>query len=322
MYFSVIIPTHARTNEVSELLFSLVNQHHNDFEVIIADNSLDDSVQKVVEAFRDKLNLKYLYHKGLGVSASRNWGALHASGDYVIFFDSDCVIPPDYFTAVLKYLQHNRPDAFGGPDKAGEEFSRLQKAISYAMTSFFTTGGIRGRKKHAGQYQPRSYNMGIRKDVFDTLGGFADMDISEDIDLSIRLYKSGCKVGLIEEAFVYHKRRSTWVKFFKRIYSFGGGRIHLQKKHGNALKPVHLLPSFFVIYIMAGLLSVFFSVTVFSVWLLSLVLYLVLLIIDATFQYRDLITGLLSAYASLIMLTGYGLGMLKEGLRRCVVRRK
>ncbi len=318
MYFSVIVPTFSRPDEVSELLTSLVEQQEKNFEVIIADGSLDDSVGKVIQKFKDKLELIYLYKKALGISESRNWGVEMAKGDFVVFFDSDCVIPPRYFTEVKKYLLLHDLDAYGGPDRAGESFNRKQKAISYAMTSFFTTGGIRGRKSHVGQYQPRSFNMGIKRQVFNELQGFSGLKVSEDIDLSMRLRKKGFHSGLIENAYVFHKRRSTFYKFFRQVLSFGSGRIDLQKRHGDALKPVHILPSMFVLYLVTGIIFCLYSKLIFTLWLASLVIYVAAIFLDATIQYRDPVIGLMSVYASIVMLTGYGLGMLKAIFMRFV----
>lgn len=320
MYFSVVVPTFSRTDEVSELLTSLAEQQDKNFEVIIADGSLDDSVGKVIQKFKDKLHIKFLYKRALGISESRNWGVENAQGDFVVFFDSDCVIPPQYFTEVRKFLLDHPLDAYGGPDKASANFNSKQKAISYAMTSFFTTGGIRGRKKHAGQFQPRSFNMGIKRQVFNDLKGFSGLKVSEDIDLSIRLKKKGFNAGLIENAYVYHKRRSTFYKFFRQVFSFGSGRIDLQKIHGDALKPVHLLPSLFVIYILGGIIISLFSKLIFTIWAISLIVYLIAVCIDASVQSRNLIIGLMSVYAALVMLTGYGCGMLKAIFMRFVFR--
>lgn len=320
MYFSVVVPTFSRPDEVTELLTSLVEQHDKNFEVIIADGSLDDSVNKVIQNFKDKLNLIYLYKKALGISESRNWGVENAKGDFVVFFDSDCVIPPGYFVEVNGYLRDHPLDAYGGPDKAGENFNFKQKAISYAMTSFFTTGGIRGRKSHVGQYQPRSFNMGIKRQVFNELNGFSRLKVSEDIDLSMRLRKKGFLSGLIENAYVFHKRRSTFYKFFRQVVSFGSGRIDLQKRHGDALKPVHLLPSMFVLYIAGGILISLISKPVFIAWAASLILYLAAIFIDASIQYRNPILGLMSVYAALVMLTGYGTGMLKAIFMRFILK--
>jgi len=320
MYFSVVVPTFSRPDEVTELLTSLVEQQDKNFEVIIADGSLDDSVGNVILKFEDKLQLIYLYKKALGISESRNWGVENAKGDFVVFFDSDCVIPPQYFAEVKKYLLVHPLDAYGGPDKAGESFDFKQKAISYAMTSFFTTGGIRGRKSHVGQYQPRSFNMGIKRQVFNELKGFSGLKVSEDIDLIIRLKKNGFHSGLIENAYVFHKRRSTFYKFFRQVFSFGSGRIDLQKRHGDALKPVHLLPSMFVLYILGGIMISLFSKLIFIFWAASLIAYVIAILLDASIHYRNPIIGLMSVYASLVMLTGYGLGMLKAIIMRFVFK--
>ncbi|MBN1791292.1 MAG: glycosyltransferase [Bacteroidales bacterium] len=322
MFYSVVVPTFSRRDEVAELLASLESQQNKNFEVIIADGSLDDSVKRVTDQYQDKLSLKHLYKKGLGISESRNWGVEHAIGDYVIFFDSDCVIPPQYFKVAEDYLAVEPLDAYGGPDKASEDFSIKQKAISYAMTSFFTTGGIRGRKGHIGQYQPRSFNMGIRRNIFISLGGFSGLKVSEDIDLSMRLYRNGYRVGLIEQAYVFHKRRSTFYKFFRQVFSFGSGRIDLQLRHGNALKPVHTLPSLFVLYLVTGIVISLFSKTLFLIGLASLVFYASAILIDATMQNRSILVGLISVYASFIMLTGYGLGMIKAALMRFIFQSK
>jgi glycosyltransferase involved in cell wall biosynthesis len=318
--FSIVVPTFSRTDEVIELLDSLETQQNKNFEVIIADGSLDDSVGKVVKAYMNRLKLIYLYDKGLGISESRNWGVKNASGDYVVFFDSDCVIPSQYFAVLDDYLNQNPLDAFGGPDKAHESFNNHQKAINYAMTSFFTTGGIRGKKTHIGQYQPRGFNMGIKREVFNLLGGYSGLKVSEDIDLSMRLFKSGYKVGLIEEAFVYHKRRSTFYKFFRQVNSFGSGRIDLQIRHGNALKLVHFLPTLFTLYILFGLIISIFSWIAFTFWAGSLLVYFFLLFIDSTIQNKSTVIGLQSVYAACIMHIGYGMGMLKAIILRYILR--
>lgn len=320
MYFSVVVPTFSRPDEVTELLISLMEQQDKNFEVIIADGSLDDSVGRVIQNFKNKLPLIYLYKKALGISESRNWGVENAKGDFVVFFDSDCVIPPQYFVEVKKFLNDHPLDAYGGPDKASENFNSNQKAISYAMTSFFTTGGIRGKKSHVGRYQPRSFNMGIRREVFNELKGFSGLKVSEDIDLIIRLNKKGFHSGLIEDAYVFHKRRSTFYKFFRQVLSFGSGRIDLQKRHGDALKPVHLLPSLFVIYMLAGIILSLFSKPILVFWAASLMAYAIAILLDASIQYRNPVIGLMSVYAALVMLTGYGIGMLKAIFMRFVFK--
>lgn len=320
MKYAVVVPTYSRPDEVNELLVSLLNQDYPDIEVIIADGSPDDTVKQVVEQYKARLNLIYLHKKNLGISESRNWGAEKATADYLVFFDSDCVIPASYFSVLNTFFLTHELDAWGGPDKAGSSFNNRQKAISYAMTSFYTTGGIRGKKSHVGQYQPRSFNMGISRDVFLRIGGFSGMKVSEDIDLSLRLYKKGYRIGLIEDAFVYHKRRSTFYKFFSQVMSFGSGRIDLQLKHGDALKPVHLLPSLFVLYLIGGIIASIVSKGVFMLWAGSVLAYMIAIAVDATIRNRNPVVGLLSVYAAFVMLTGYGLGMIKAFIMRFVLK--
>ncbi|HEX2394364.1 MAG TPA: glycosyltransferase [Bacteroidales bacterium] len=318
MYYSVVVPTFRRPDEVRELLQSLNKQTYREFEVILADGSPDDSVRDVLADFKNTITTKHLYKKGLGISESRNWGVENAKGDYIVFFDSDCIIPSQYFTIVNEFLLSNLLDAYGGPDRADESFDIRQKAISYAMTSFFTTGGIRGKKGHVGDYQPRTFNMGIRRKVFNELGGFSGLKVSEDIDLSIRLKKNGYKTGLIEKAYVFHKRRSTFYKFYLQVFSFGKGRIDLQVKHGDALKPVHTVPSLFVLYLAGGLLLSFFSKFFAAFWLLSLLFYMILILADSAVQNKGILIGIVSVYTSFIMLIGYGLGMIKAFVMRLV----
>jgi glycosyltransferase involved in cell wall biosynthesis len=322
MFFSIVVPTFSRPDEVAELLNSLKEQKNQDFEVILADGSMDDSVKHIASQFTDSLRIKHLYRKGLGISESRNLGVENAEGDMVVFFDSDCVIPPLYLDKVRKHLSVNPLDAYGGPDRADESFNNSQKAISYAMTSLFTTGGIRGRKQHMGKYQPRTFNMGIRRQVFTSLKGFSGLKVSEDIDLSIRLDKAGYRTGLIEEAYVYHKRRSTFYKFFRQVLSFGSGRIDLQLRHGDALKLVHVLPSFFVLYLIAGLFVSLFSKDLATLWISSLLVYSIAILIDSTLQNKSLVVGIMSVYAAFIMLTGYGIGMIKAAFMRLIIGSK
>lgn len=309
--FSIITPVYKRHQEISELLQSLSLQDYKNFEVIIVDNSPDDSLNPIILTYQRHIKLSYRYHSGLGVSESRNLGVKYANGDYVVFVDSDCIIPPSYLSIVNSFLEANPVDAYGGPDRAHESFTAMQKAISYAMTSFFTTGGIRGRKQHIGSYHPRSFNMGMKRDLFNDLGGFRGMKVSEDIDLSLRIYKAGKKVALIGEAFVYHKRRATFDKFFHQVHAFGYGRYSLGRLHGEAVSPVHMIPSAFVIFLAAGLPALAFSPALFRIWALLILVYSLLVLADSTIRNRSVKVGFLSVAGTFVMLTGYGLGMLK-----------
>ena len=316
-YFSFIIPVYNRPDEVSELLESLTRQRCKDFEVIIVEDGSQVTCEKEVCLYEKQLDIHYYNKPNSGPGQSRNYGAERASGEYLIILDSDCVIPEGYLDAVKEELQREPADAFGGPDCAHESFSDVQKAINYAMTSFFTTGGIRGGKKKLDKFYPRSFNMGIRADVYKSLGGFSKMRFGEDIDFSIRIFKGGYKCRLFPAAWVWHKRRTDFGKFFKQVHNSGIARINLYKKYPDSLKVVHLLPAIFTI----GVVLLLLGTPVFP-WLSSLLaLFVLIILVDATISNKSIKIGFLSVVASFIQLTGYGSGFLRAWWKRCVLRK-
>lgn len=316
-YFSLIVPVFNRPDEVHELLESLTKQHCKDFEVIIVEDGSQVPCQEIVQAYCNQLDIHYYNKPNSGPGQSRNYGAERATGEYLIVLDSDCIIPEGYLDAVRAELDTAPADAFGGPDRAHDSFTDIQKAINYAMTSFFTTGGIRGGKKKLDKFYPRSFNMGIRADVYRALGGFSKMRFGEDIDFSIRIFKGGYKCRLFPEAWVWHKRRTDLRKFFKQVHNSGIARINLYKKYPESLKLVHLLPAVFTIGVVALLLG-----TPFIPALSSLIgLFVLIIFIDATLQNRSVKIGALAVVASFVQLTGYGTGFLRAWWQRCVLRK-
>lgn len=313
MKYSVVIPVYNRPDEVRELLESLAQQAYSDFEVIVVEDGSTVPCQAVVEAFEQRLQLRYLVKENEGPGPSRNYGARYAEGDYVIVLDSDCLVPAHYFEAIDQQLVKTDADAFGAPDRAHPDFSPIQKAISYSMTSFFTTGGIRGGKRRADKFYPRSYDMGVKRTVWNQLGGFADMRYGEDIDFSIRLFEAGYKVCLFPEAFVYHKRRTSFSQFYRQVHHSGEARIALWERHPKTLKLVHTLPSLFVVgcCVIVGL----------SLWkwwwILFLVAYGLLIMIDSWRQNGSGEVAWLSLKAAFVQLFGYGLGFLQALAKHC-----
>ena len=316
-YFSLIVPVFNRPDEVHELLESLTKQYCKDFEVIIVEDGSQVPCQEIVQAYQNRLDIHYYNKPNSGPGQSRNYGAERATGEYLIVLDSDCIIPEGYLDAVRAELDTAPADAFGGPDRAHDSFTDIQKAINYAMTSFFTTGGIRGGKKKLDKFYPRSFNMGIRADVYRALGGFSKMRFGEDIDFSIRIFKGGYKCRLFPEAWVWHKRRTDLRKFFKQVHNSGIARINLYKKYPESLKLVHLLPAVFTIGVVALLLG-----TPFIPALSSLIgLFVLIIFIDATLQNRSVKIGALAVVASFVQLIGYGTGFLRAWWQRCVLRK-
>ncbi len=320
MLFSVIVPAFGRPVEVKELLSSFTEQHFKDFEIIIVDGSMDSSLKSVVEGFSDRINIRYFYKKGLGISDSRNMGAEKAAGDYLVFMDSDCIVAPSYFENINKFLADTKVDGFTGPDKAHPSFSRVQKAINYAMTSLLTTGGIRGQKVHIGKIHLRGFNMGISKEAFSKTGGFSGLKVGEDIDISLRFREAGYDAALIYDAYVYHKRKTNLLKFFIQLFLHGKARIDLFKRHRNSLKRLYFVPALFVLYLLTGVSTIFFCIYCFVFFMLTILFYCLLLFTDSSIRNKSIVVGLLSAYSSIIMLVAYGTGFIYNFARRIIFR--
>ena len=317
MRYSIVIPVYNRPDEVNELLAGLCEQTCRDFEVLVVEDGSAVPCREVVESYAGRLDLHYFEKPNSGPGQSRNYGVERANGVYVIILDSDVVLPPDYLAAIDAELAAAPCDAFGGPDRAHPSFTPMQKAINYAMTSFFTTGGIRGGKKKLDKFYPRSFNMGVRTAVYRELGGFSDMRFGEDIDFSTRIFRGGYSCRLLPEAWVWHKRRTDLRKFFKQVHNSGIARIHLTKRHPGTLKLVHLLPAVFTLGCLLCLL-----VAPFWPWsLLPLLLFSLIVLVDASVRERSVGVGLRAVAASFVQLTGYGSGFLRAWWTRCVLGR-
>ena len=329
MKYSIIVPVFNRPDEVDELLESLCSQTVKDFEVIIVEDGSKKPCKDVCDKYASILDLHYYLKENSGPGQSRNYGVERAHGDYVIILDSDVVLPDGYMEATEKELTANiqKPiAAWGGPDAAHPSFTPVQKAISYSMTSFFTTGGIRGGKKKLDKFFPRSFNMGIRRDVYQQLGGFTKMRFGEDVDFSYRIVEAGYQPQLFPEAWVWHKRRTDFRKFFRQVYNSGIARINLEKRHPGTMKLVHLLPMVFTLGVLGMLLLSVLSLLspltshLSPLFLLPLLLYCLLLLIDSTIQNKSLKVGLLSIPAAFTQLMGYGFGFIESWWKRCVLK--
>ena len=309
MQFSIIIPVFNRPQEIEELLESLTKQTYtNNFEVIVVEDGSTLKSDKIIEHFSKALDLKYFFKRNTGAGLSRNFGMQKATGNYFIIFDSDCIIPPHYLEEVDKTLNLNFTDAFGGADAAHDSFTVIQKAINYSMTSFFTTGGIRGKKKAVGKFQPRSFNLGISKKAFELTKGFSQLKIGEDIDLTFRLWENNFETQLIENAFVYHKRRTTFKQFFKQTFAFGNGRPFLNRKYPGTSKLTYWFPSFFI----TGLFISIVSLLLDFIWfVLFFIVYFLMIFVDSLLKNRNVVVASLSIVTTLIQFTGYGLGFFK-----------
>ena len=331
MNYSIIVPVYNRPDEVDELLASLTRQAYPDFEVVIVEDGSTVPCKEVCDKYADKLPVRYFMKPNSGPGQSRNYGAEKSNGDYLIILDSDVVLPDGYLAAVDKELQANPCDAFGGADASHPSFTPVQKAISYSMTSFFTTGGIRGGKKKLDKFYPRSYNMGIRREVYQQLGGFSKMRFGEDIDFSYRIVEAGYECRLFPDAWVWHKRRTDLKKFFRQVYNSGIARINLEKRHPGTMKLVHLLPMVFTVGVIALILisavgrvlmeydDVYKWFWLFALPWLPILLYSALIFTDSTVKNHSVKIGFISIGAAFVQLMGYGFGFIEAWWKRCVL---
>ena len=308
MRFSIIIPVYNRPQEVEELLESLIHQTFKDFEVVVVEDGSTEKCDAVCQKYADRLPVNYYFKPNSGPGPSRNYGAERSQGEYLIILDSDVIVPDNYLEIIQQELYREPCDAFGGPDRAHPSFTPIQKAINYSMTSFFTTGGIRGGKQKLDKFYPRSFNLGIKKSVYEVLGGFAPMRYGEDIDLSTRIFANGYSCRLFPDAFVYHKRRVKFSSFFRQVKHSGEARVILKKKYPNTFKLVHLLPAAFVI---GNLIMVLLGVFCHWLWFTPVLLYCLMVFCDSLLKNKSLKVALLSVPAAYIQLFGYGLGFLE-----------
>ncbi|MEN9961534.1 MAG: hypothetical protein RL045_1788 [Bacteroidota bacterium] len=315
--YSLIIPVYNRPQELDELLACIQKQEFTDFEVlVIEDGSIDDAAT-VIDKYQGKFPLAYYVKENGGQGFARNYAFERANGDFFIILDSDALLEPSYLTEVDKGIKQANLALFGGPDQDHPSFTPIQKAISYSMTSFFTTGGIRGKEKNiGGQFHPRSFNMGISRKVYEATGGFKITRMGEDIEFSIRCISLGFKSGLLTKAFIYHKRRTDFRQFYKQLHFFGRARIHISRFYPEELKAVHFFPFlFFSYYILTGIALL--AMPIYGLFLLSgIVAYSLLIFLAALISSKSLQIAILSIFAANIQLFAYGKGFAEEGLKK------
>ncbi|MEY3956219.1 MAG: hypothetical protein RLZ73_673 [Bacteroidota bacterium] len=317
--YSLIIPVYNRPQELDELLACIQLQEFRDFEVVVIEDGSTNDAAQIIEKYKASFDLAYYVKENGGQGFARNYAFERAKGDFFIILDSDALLEPTYLNEVDKAIKADNLDLFGGPDKDHPSFSPIQKAISYSMTSFLTTGGIRGKEKNiGGQFHPRSFNMGISRKVYEATGGFKITRMGEDIEFSIRCISLGFKSGLIPKAFIYHKRRTDFRQFYNQLHFFGRARINISRFFPKELKPVHFFPFlFFCYYVLTGLALLFFP-SVGVLLLCGIIIYSFLVFFSAIINTKDYRIALLAIFAANIQLFAYGKGFAEEGLRKCL----
>lgn len=321
MFFSIIIPLYNRPQEIDELLHTLTFQTYTQFEVLVIEDGSARDAREIVEGYRDKLDVRYYFKQNEGQGFTRNFAFRLAKGDYFIMFDSDCLIPADYLEIVHRHLLKHQLDAYGGPDAAHSSFTPVQKAISYSMTSPFTTGGIRGNKKRlGGAFHPRSFNMGISRKVWEATNGFILTRLGEDIEFSIRIQSMGFKSGLIPDAIVYHKRRTDFKQFYKQLHFFGRARINIYTFFPSQLKAVHFFPALFTLFVIFTALANALSFKLAELCNFLLAVYILLLFFHSWNVNKSAKVAFLSIVAAFVQLIAYGLGFMQDFWKRIILK--
>lgn len=307
--FSIIIPVYNRPDEMKELLDSLAAQSNKNFELVVVEDGSSIKSEELCQQYQDQINISYYFKENAGPSIARNYGLARAKGNYYLFFDSDCILPPHYMETIHKELSENFVDCYGGPDGAMDDFSDFQKAVSYAMTSFFTTGGIRGGKKQVHKFHPRSFNLGFSKKVYDNTGGFpiTRMHPGEDMVFAIEVIKRGFETRLISDAYVFHKRRISFKKFYKQVFGFGKTRYIISRHYPETFKIFFLFPSLFALGTMGALILGIFAHELFA---FPVLLYITLVFADAITKNKSIKIGFISLLASFVQIFGYGFGFM------------
>lgn len=321
MFFSIIIPLYNRPQEIDELLHTLTKQSYLQFEVLVIEDGSVNGAEHIVKRYSDRLDISYYYKENEGQGFTRNYGFARAKGDYFVVFDSDCLVPEHYLEIVKDFLLEHQLDAYGGPDGAHKSFTAIQKAISYSMTSPFTTGGIRGNKKHIGQFHPRSFNMGISREVWEKTGGFILTRLGEDIEFSIRIQSLGFKIGLIPGAIVYHKRRTSFTQFYRQLHFFGRARINIYKHFPEELKIVHFFPACFTIFLLLSLILNLLKQPLAGFCNTMLALFVLLIFFHSLAINRSVKVAFLSIVASFVQLIAYGMGFIQDLWKRIILNR-
>lgn len=335
-FYSLIIPVFNRPEEIETVLSCLAKQTYTEFEIIIVESGSTNTSEEVVSSYKDRLDAKWFMYKNDGQGYSRNFGMTKAKGDYFVILDSDIIIDPDYLNNLNNSLNQNYVDAFGGPDRYHNSFSNVQKAVDHVMTAFLTTGGIRGGKTQVGKFYPRSFNMGFSRCVYKDTKGYKWPFFGEDIELSRRIMSLGYKTGLIPEAFVYHKRKTSLSGHWKQMHFFGKARINIYKEFPDTLKLTHFFPALFTLFFFGLLILTLTEFTIgakyyltwpnwtFDVWFIAisgLEVYLALIFFTGMIKYKSILVGIIAVPATFTQMVGYGTGFIKDFVKRVIFRR-
>ncbi len=230
MIVSIIIPAYNASATIERTLKALsVQDFTQDYEVIVVNDGSTDRTADVIRAFP---HVKLITQENAGPASARNTGAKYAKGGLLCFTDADCVPHPDWIALLEKDFHRSDIAVVCGSYGIANPESPLSQGIHeeimfrhhVLMPDFPKVFG--------------SYNFCIKKDVFDSLGGFDTRYRSasgEDNDLSYRLIAAGHKIFFERKALVDHYHTTSVVKYLKEQYRHGHWRMTMYADHPQML---------------------------------------------------------------------------------------
>ena len=309
--FSFIVPVFNRPDELRDLLESFLHLNNPDdvaYEIIIADDGSEPPLKEVAEAYSGTLPVRYFYKKNSGPGDTRNRAMQQAEGEYFIILDSDILLPEDYLTNLVAALKkHPEADLAGGPDDAAASFSPFQKAVNLVMTSFLTTGGIRGHKKNVQKYVPRSFNMIVRREVFERTGGFGNIHPGEDPEWVYKSLGAGFRTVFFPDVKVFHKRRIDFGKFALQMKKFGITRYILNLRYPGFDSMVYRFP---VLISLGWFLALPLFLLGFPWLLYAVLLHFAMIFVEFLFRSRSLRIALTALLVFVVQMAAYAYGYL------------
>jgi glycosyltransferase involved in cell wall biosynthesis len=217
---SIVIPVYNGGKTIGETLRACLKQDFpRTYEVIVVDDGSNDNSAEIIKSFP----VRYIWQENSGPAKARNNGWRAASGDIICFTDSDCIPRNDWIRMLIKGFDDGLVGAVAGGYDIANNRNRLanliQREINYRHSKF------RNYIRAFG-----SYNVAIRRNVLEKVGGFNESyraASGEDNDLSYKIIQNGYKIMYQKEAKVAHFHTSKIHKYLKEQYRHGYWRMKL-----------------------------------------------------------------------------------------------
>jgi len=302
MKVSVLIPTRNNAHVLEQALKSLVKQKPD--EIIIIDGHSTDNTVEVVKKYKAKIVFESTGTRG----GACNVGADTSKGDILAFTDDDCIFPEDWIKKI-KHAFSKDVDVVGGDDieeKNATVFRQALFQIDIAKSKSF----IEDFKRL------RGCNTAYRRDFFMKHKFNTKLTGIEETEMHQRMKEAGGLMIFDRNIFVYHKRRSSFRKLFRRVYTNGQSRTLLVSYNKKFLEPMDIIAPAVILVLLASIVSaiinpVFLEVVILTGMICYLAKPAVILSKTKNWKYYPLLIPIL-----IVRELGFGLGVLRGFMRR------